>query len=224
MGSMSSLRDALRRCREKVDSVAIKGRQLWSDQALIGEVIGEQEIWSEWIRHLGSSWSSSASRNGKEYLGHKVRNIADAALLGLRFEFGIGLDYSFTTAPQLVLLRKTVTSSTSPSSPTYEKGLKRLVCLRIHGVPPELRDIKGKLLSKTDWGSVPLYTNFFFGVTPVGIHRNACVDGLKGWRLKNWWDKMWYYPQLRHPVTQRLKPSADEITLSEIDHKGPRIT
>ncbi|KAJ4263586.1 hypothetical protein NW762_006407 [Fusarium torreyae] len=225
IGSMGGLRAALRRSKEKVDSVAMKGRQLWSDQALIGEVIGDQEIWREWVRHLGSSWNGSVALNDRESLDHTVRDIADAARLGQRFEFGIGLDYNFTTAPPTCSSEEDgyfvkLSDNTAIRKESEKAGVSGDE--RIHGVPPELSNIKDTLLSKMDWGDIPLYADFFFGVTPVAIHHNAYIDGLKGWRLKNWWDKMWYYPQLRSLVTQRLKTTADK--LAEIEHEGSKIT
>ncbi|KAF5005673.1 hypothetical protein FDECE_7907 [Fusarium decemcellulare] len=221
MGSMGALRAALQRCKEKVDAVAMKGRQLWSDQALIGEVIGDQEIWREWVRHLGSSWNGSFAHNDKASLSPAVLSIADLALLGRRFEFGIGLDYNFTTAPPTCSAEEdgsfvNLSSPVDVRSESEKAGVPGGV--RVHGVPPELRSNSDVLLAKTDWGSVPLYTDFFFGVTPVAIHHNAYVDGLKGWRLQNWWDRMWYHPQLRDLITQRLKPSsAKPAPLAELD-------
>ncbi|KAM5348969.1 hypothetical protein ACJ41O_008792 [Fusarium nematophilum] len=217
MGSMGALRDALRRAKEKVDKVARKGRQLWSDQALIGEVIGDQEIWREWMRSLGSSWNGSHS-DAAASPDPAVREIADAALLGRRFEFGIGLDYNFSTVPPTCSAEEdgSFVRLEDEAGVRAESDKAGVPEVRVRGVPPELRGIRDELLSKVDWGSVPLYTDFFFGVTPVGIHHNAYVDGLKGWRLERWWDRMWYHPQLRDLVAQRLK-TGEPTPLAEID-------
>ncbi|KAM0342704.1 hypothetical protein ACHAPU_009315 [Fusarium lateritium] len=227
MGSMGALRQALRRSKNKIDSVAMRGRQLWSDQALIGEVIGDQEIWREWVKHLGVSWNGSFALNDRDSLDPSIRGIADAALLGQRFEYGVGLDYNFTTAPPTCSSEEdgyfvNISNGTNVRQESEKAGVPGEV--RIHGVPSELRNVKDALLSKIEWGSVPLYTDFFFGTTPVAIHHNAYVNGLKGWRLKNWWDKMWYYPQLRHLITQRLKSTTDApALLAELDHEGDKI-
>ncbi|KAF4982942.1 hypothetical protein FZEAL_1512 [Fusarium zealandicum] len=221
MGSLGALRDTLRRCKEKIDSVAMNGRQLWSDQALIGEALGDQEIWREWARHLGASWNGSIAHNDRTSLSPAVRSIADAALLGRRFEFGIGLDYNFTTVPPTCSSEEDgyfvrLSNDSNVRAESDKAGVPGEV--RVHGVPPELRNTRDRLLFKTDWGSVPLYTDFFFGVTPVGIHHNAYVGGLKAWRLRNWWDKMWYYPQLRDLITQRLKTTSGKPTpLAEVE-------
>ncbi|KAL4730808.1 hypothetical protein ACLX1H_002849 [Fusarium chlamydosporum] len=214
MGSMGALRDALQRSKEKIDAVAMKGRQLWSDQALIGEVVGDQEIWREWARHVGSSWNGSVSLNDRGSLDREVRNIADAALFGQRFEFGIGLDYNFTTAPPTCSSEEDgffvhLLNETNVREESIKAGVPGPI--RTNGLPPEMHNINDPLLSSTNWGFIPLYTDFFFGTIPIAIHHNAYIDGLKSSRLKDWWDKMWYHGQLRHLVTQRLKQPAGKL-------------
>ncbi|KAF5609044.1 uncharacterized protein FSUBG_4199 [Fusarium subglutinans] len=226
MGSMGGLRDALKRSKEKIDTVAMKGRQLWSDQALIGEVIGDQEVWREWMRHIGPSWNGSAAFSDRKLLDRTVRDVADASLLGKRFEFGIGLDYNFTTAPPTCSSEEdgyfvNLSNENNIREESHKAGVPGDI--RIHGIPPELHNIKDKLLSSTNWGTIPLYTDFFFGTTPVAIHHNAYISGLKGFRLKNWWHKMWYHPHLRHLITQRLQQTPSSHTLAEIDLGGDKI-
>jgi hypothetical protein len=81
---------------------------------------------------------------------------------------------------------------------------------------PELHE--GGPLDNLRWGIKPLYSDLFFGVTPVGIHHNAYKNGLKPWRLKNWWPRMWFYPMLRELVTYSLDVRAKgERTLLEME-------
>lgn len=219
MGKMGALRDTLHRCREKIDRAVMSGRQLWSDQALIGEVIGDQEIWREWIRGLGSSWNGSFALNDRSNLQPEVRTIADAALQGRHFEFGIGLDYNFTTIPPTCSAEEDgnfvqLSDADAVRAESTKAGVAGNV--RVHGIPPELRNLSDKLLAGVDWASAPLYTDFYFGNTPVGIHHNAYVDGLKPWRLEHWWGRMWYYPQLRTLITERLNETGESTLLARI--------
>lgn len=221
MGSLGALRDALRRSKEKIDAVAMKGRQLWSDQALIGEVIGDQEIYREWVRYLGSSWNGSTAANNPD---HDIRKIADAALLGQRFEFGIGLDYNFTTAPPTCSSEEDgyfvhLLDEVNIHEESQKAGVPGPI--RTNGIPPEIQSINDTILSPINWGAIPLYTDFFFGTTPIAIHHNAYINGLKKSRLKDWWNKMWYHAQLRHLITQRLKSSLG--LLAELDDGGDKI-
>lgn len=208
MGSMGALRQALRRSMEKVDKAVMNGRQLWSDQALIGEVMGEQELWREWVRGVATTWDGSIAQN-KPILHKPMRDIAEAALRGRQFDFGIGLDYNFTTIPATCSSEEDgyfvrLNDESSIRSESIKAGVSDGV--RVQGIPPELPSYvdPDDLLTSTDWANQSLYTDFHFGVTPVGIHHNAYVDGLKPLRLKQWWDKLWFYPQLRTLVIGRL--------------------
>ncbi|KAL7818589.1 hypothetical protein V8C26DRAFT_434384 [Trichoderma gracile] len=222
MGTMSSLRQVLRRCKRKVASVALSGRQLWSDQALLGEVLGEQEIWREWVtQQLSSSWNGSASAYDLTDLSPEVRDIAAKALVGEQFEFGIGLDYNFTTIPATCSAEEDgYFVNLDNTNTVLAKSLKAGVPdgPRINAIPKDLlvQAKQDPQLSQISWGSVPLYTDFFFGVVPVGIHHNAYIDGLKPWRLGNWWKLMWFYPRLRDLVIAHLQPPSRDGSGAEL--------
>ncbi|KAH6885289.1 hypothetical protein B0T10DRAFT_492366 [Thelonectria olida] len=221
MGTMGALRDVLRRARDKVDAVVMDGRQLWSDQALFAEIIGEQEMWRKWAKHLESSWDGGVSHNDLSSLSPEISNIARAALDGRRFDFGIGLDYNFTTMPPTCSAEEDgafvhINDAASLRAESTKAGVRGDV--RIRGIPHELNNDEDALLADVKWGDVPLYSDLFFGSTPVAIHHNAYVGGLKPWRLKHWWDKMWYYPQLRDLVIRRLgKQDGERKPLARID-------
>lgn len=211
MGTMGGLRAALQRCRDKIQDVERRGRQLWSDQALLAEVIGDQEMWRGWVDGLHTSWQQNngeAAIHDASNLSTEVRPIAREALEGRRFDFSIGLDYNFTTIPptcsaeedgDFVILNEKNTIEEASLAAGLAPGDVRVQTL------PETTDHDDGVLGNVDWASVPLYADMYFGVAPVGIHHNAYIDGLKHWRLRHWWDRMWYYPRLREIVTQRLQ-------------------
>lgn len=214
MGTMGSLRDALKRSKSKIEAIASRGRQLWSDQALFGEVLGEQELWREWMRELGATWNGTVSENDLSKLNKEVRKIATAAIAGERFEYGIGLDYKFSTIPPTCSAEDDgsfvkLADKETVWEESHKAGVKGVP--RVDEMPPELRRSKDttltvgpKSLSKINWGDVSLYTDFYFGVTPVGIHHNAYVDNLKPTRLREWWSKMWFYPDLRRLIANNV--------------------
>jgi hypothetical protein len=214
MGTMGALRKSLLRAKEKIEAVAQSGRQLWSDQALYAEVIGDQELWREWMRGLISTWNGTAAVSEFSDMPGPVRKIAAAALNGKNFEFGIGLDYNFTTIPATCSAEEDgyfvkLDDAEAVKAESDKAGVPGDA--RVSGMPVELRgnEAHNGGLKDVKWGQVPLYTDFYFGVTPVGIHHNAYVDGLKSWRVKNWWDKTWFYPELRKLVTASLQPPED---------------
>ncbi|PHH69870.1 hypothetical protein CDD82_7466 [Ophiocordyceps australis] len=210
MGPMAALRHALQRCAQKVERIARSGRQLWSDQALFGQVMGDQELWREWVRELGAAWNGTTADMRHSKLPFKVRDIAAAALRNKTFDFGIGLDYNFTTIPPTCSAEEDgffvrLDDSTAAQQQSTKAGVPGHV--RFHGLPADLKRA-GRFdaaLATVPWGDVPLYTDFFFGTTPVGIHHNAYVDNLKPWRISNWWHMMWFHPHLRRLVERNLR-------------------
>lgn len=209
MGTMGSLRQALKRCKEKVDETAMRGRQLWSDQALIGEVIGDQMLWREWMRSIAKTWNGTAAAAHLHDLAPETRAIAQAAVReGKQFEFGIGLDYNFTTIPPTCSAEEDGNFVVLGDEKALERESAKAGVpdgVRVRGIPPELKGSEGPIPGK-QWDEVPLYTDFYFGLSPVGIHHNAYIDGLKPWRLEHWWNLTWFYPHLRDLVVKNLKP------------------
>ncbi|EGX93062.1 hypothetical protein CCM_04434 [Cordyceps militaris CM01] len=228
MGTMGALRAALSRGKEKIAEAERTGRQLWSDQALFGDVMGDQELWREWMRHLGSTWDGAVAESAPSSLHRDVRPIVRAALQGKNFEFGIGLDYGFATIPPTCSAEEDgyfvrLNDHEQVEAESEKAGVVDGV--RVRGVPSELAAPNSNAASSSPssaarddddaatyrdplrdiaWGDVPLYTDFFFGTTPVGIHHNAYVDNLKAWRVEHWWERMWFYPQLRRLVSSHL--------------------
>lgn len=216
MGTAGALRDAMQRAKEKVEDVARAGRQIWSDQALLGEVIGDQEMWRKWIMETGSTWDGTSS-DMPHFSNRDIRRIGQTALNGERFEFGIGLDYNFTTIPPTCSAEEdayfvSINDAEAVQKESQKAGVPGKV--RVAGIPPELDSLTDDdPLRQITWGDVPLFTDFYFGNTPVGIHHNAYIDNLKTVRLRDWWSKTWFYPSLRELVTSHLRALGD----------GPRV-
>ncbi|KAF6827208.1 hypothetical protein CMUS01_09092 [Colletotrichum musicola] len=208
MGKVGPLRAALRRCKEKIEAVSKKGRQLWSDQALIAEVIGEQEMWREWVRTVLPTFNQQPTSRPRK-LPKEVRKVAEAALDGQRFEFGIGLDYTSSTMPPTCSSEEDGSfvrwvDREAVQKASEEAGVPGNV--RVPDVPTDLGGSESPLPGGgLSWAEVPLYTDFFFGNAPVAIHHNAYISGLKAWRLANWWNMTWFHPHLRHLVATQLQ-------------------
>ncbi|GKT48480.1 uncharacterized protein ColSpa_08661 [Colletotrichum spaethianum] len=218
MGTVGSLRGALRKCKGKVDVAAAAGRQLWSDQALFAEVIGDQEVWRHWMRGLSSSWNGLVAQEQLGRLPGDVRRIADAALAGEEFEFGIGLDYDFATIPPTCSSEDDgyfvkLDDAEAIKRESDKAGVPGDV--RVNSIPPELKDAP-QPIPGYGWSNLSLYTDFFFGTSPVGIHHNAYIFGLKAWRLENWWSLTWFYPHLRELVTKALESNRKLAPLARL--------
>ncbi|KAF4809580.1 hypothetical protein CGCSCA5_v011216 [Colletotrichum siamense] len=219
MGEVGPLRAALRKCREKVKAVSQKGRQLWSDQALIAEVIGEQEMWRELVRGLLLSDNNRTLGNLRGEARGLVK-IGKKALDGERFEFGIGLDYNFSTMPPTCSAEEQGTfvkwaDRGAIREASKEAGVPEPV--RVPRTPTGLGGSSSPLPGNgLSWADVPLYTDLFFGDAPVGIHHNAYISGMKAWRLENWWNLTWFYPHLRDLITIQLQQQNNPKQLARI--------
>ncbi|KAL0930528.1 uncharacterized protein CTRU02_214603 [Colletotrichum truncatum] len=218
MGKVGPLRAALRRCKEKVEIVSKKGRQLWSDQALIAEVIGEQEMLREWIRSILRPVDQPFGH--PQDLSKEVRKVAEAGLGGQRFEFGIGLDYTFSTMPPTCSAEEDGSFVRWSDREAVQKASEKAGVpgnIRVPDMPTHLGGSESPVPgSRLSWADVPLYTDFFFGDAPVAIHHNAYISGLKKWRLENWWNMTWFYPHLRDLVNIRLQKQESPRPLATI--------
>ncbi|KAH0421243.1 hypothetical protein CcaCcLH18_13546 [Colletotrichum camelliae] len=223
MGKVGPLRAALRKCREKVKAVSRKGRQLWSDQALIAEVIGEQEMWREWVRSVLLS-ANNRTQGGLRGEAKELVKIAEKALNGELFEFGIGLDYNFSTMPPTCSAEEEGTfvkwaDRDAVREASENSGVPGPV--RVPQAPTGLGGSSSPLPgSGLSWVDVPLYTDFFFGDAPVAIHHNAYISGMKAWRLENWWNLTWFYPHLRDLITIHLQQQNNPMQLARIPIRG----
>lgn len=225
MGTMGAMRSALVRCKEKAERAERMGRELWSDQALFAEVIGEQEMFREWMRGVIGAWNGTEAVTQPDKLKPEVRRVAQQAMLGTNFEFGIGLDYTFSTIPPTCSAEEDgYFVKTGNITAIEEASIKARVPgeIRVSGPPAELERPLASTSPLRDvlWADVPLYTDFYFGITPVGIHHNAYVMGLKPWRIRNWWDKMWFHPNLRKLVIENLRLDASSRILAELGANG----
>jgi hypothetical protein len=165
------------------------------------------------MRELGMTWNGTVSENHVSRLPRDVRNIAKEAMKGQRFEYGIGLDYSFSTIAPTYSAEKggsfvKINDKQALKAASAKAGVPNGE-VRVNETPAELGQSKvgPDGLSNLDWGNVPLYTDLIFGVTPVGIHH----DGKSN--KDEWWSNMWFYPQLRSLVAEALLPMNAASTL-----------
>jgi hypothetical protein len=217
MGTAGALRDAMERAKEKIIAVERSGRQIWSDQALLGEIIGEQEMFRIFMRETARTWNGHQSPM-PNFPDADIRHIGEAAIQGQRFEFGIGLDYNFTTIPPTCSAEEdayfvSLNDTEAVHAESRKAGVPDPV--RITSLPSDLAAISDPLPSKP-WSSLSLYTDFYQATIPIGIHHNAYINNLKQTRVKEWWSKMWFYPYLRDLVTKNMKQGHEEQPLATV--------
>ncbi|KAF7560170.1 hypothetical protein G7046_g3972 [Stylonectria norvegica] len=202
MGPAGDMRRYFRRAKQVMEKGLAQGTSLWSDQGILGEVLGEQEIWRKWRRDLHSS------------LQNDLPDDEGTALMQSSNEFHVGLDYSQGLfLPTVYEENDGIFISLNNQSAIAEKSQElKISPVRLQGVPEDVTECHSPLAeiipddSTYGWGDMPLYTDFFTTATPVILHHNAWEDGLKERRV-SWWDQTWYFPHLRSLVELRLRPS-----------------
>ncbi|KAG5984565.1 hypothetical protein E4U55_004221 [Claviceps digitariae] len=248
MGTMGSLRHVLRRAKAKTDTAAQRGRhgQTWgNDQALLAEVLREQDLWRAWMRNLGASWNGTVSQNDLSRLPRHVRAVAKASMAGDRFEYGIGLGIGlgnhhhrfFSAMPPIADADADADADTNTHAHhgafvTINNATALQEASTIPGlVPDELsqKNVGATHLEAVQWAHLPLYSDLYHGVTPVGLYFNNNnnnnnnydndVDtdkskaNKKDARLTDYWTSMWFYPHLRNLIAHATLPPSHHHTI-----------
>ncbi|CAG9946321.1 unnamed protein product [Clonostachys rosea f. rosea IK726] len=208
IGPAADLHRYFRRVKEKLDRKLGEGeRFIQTDQGIFAEVFAEQEIYRQWLL--------DQQKEGK--LAFPTGEGSD--MLDDNFEFHLGLDYGqVLSAPTnhaetdgdfLLLDDKAHIKARS-------KDLK-IKKPRLVGVPPDLKDarVPAGVIGSLHWGNMSLYADFFSGSVPVTVHHDAYRDGLKA-RATEWWDRTWFFPQLRELLSLRLKDVQDLSPLATL--------
>jgi hypothetical protein len=192
VGMAGDLRRAFRRGFDQLDSAAESGAQLFSEQGVTGQVLGEQETYRNWRRK------------------HSLESSIAETLIERNFEYHIGLDY--TQELSLATCHSDNHGNIVPlgnqsAIDEYSSALG-LTPARIWGVPDDIKKVHNPLdgyVSNPQWEDMPLYTDFFTQAVPAIVHHNAYKNNAKERRV-TWWHRMWFVPHLRDMVTKQLRP------------------
>lgn len=192
MGPAGDMRRYFQRVKDRMDQDLLEVRSaedLAGDQGIFAEVFGEQELWRRQIKQD----DFAGDNPGKE------------AAISARdeFEYHVGLDYTQELFYPTCYsdYGGAFVSLDDPSSIAKESSQAGVSPPRVGGVPSDISKAEAPFSQLDDheggWGDVSLFVDFWTTSVPVAIHHNAWRDGLKA-RRSTWWDKTWYFPQLRN--------------------------
>lgn len=209
MGPAGDMRRMFRRAQSILDTYIGTGMKVRSEQGLVGEMFGEQEVWRQWMRKQNSA------------------NDEVLAMTHQTYEYHVGPDYyqelSIPTSrahDDGVFIK--LNNQTEIAAQSAERQISPV---RLKGLPDDVKATQNPLANVTenpDWGEMPLWADFFTESVPVMLHHNAHVDNLKERRILLW-DKIWIFPYLRELVTRSLTPR--ELTpLGTVQTEGGEIT
>ncbi|KAF4963622.1 hypothetical protein FSARC_8407 [Fusarium sarcochroum] len=201
MGPAGDMRRYFQRVKDRMDQdlLEVKSQDdLAGDQGVFAEVFGEQELWRQHIKE-----EDFAGDNPGKEAALSARN---------EFEYHVGLDYSQELFYPTCYsdFGGYFVSLDDPTTITKESSKAGVAPPRVGGVPKDISLADGPFAQLEDgseesssWGDVSLYVDFWTTAVPVAIHHNAWRDGLKS-RRTTWWDKTWYFPQLRNLLEAHL--------------------
>ncbi|KAH7007072.1 hypothetical protein EDB80DRAFT_718183 [Ilyonectria destructans] len=192
MGPAGDMRRMFRRAQSIMDAYIGTGMKVRSEQGLVGEMLGEQEVWRQWMRKQNSA--------GDEAM----------AMMEQTYEYHIGLDYDQELSIPTVLAHQdgVFIKLNNQAEIEAHSAERQISPVRLKGLPDDIKATQNPLANVTenpDWGEMPLYADFFTESVTVMLHHNAHVDNLKQRRVL-WWDQTWLFPHLRELVARSLTP------------------
>ncbi|KAG7435050.1 hypothetical protein Forpi1262_v004790 [Fusarium oxysporum f. sp. raphani] len=200
-----------RRAKQKIEAMVGEAFPVRSEQGMIGDLIGAQEIWRELQRN-----------------NHVSVDVKD--FVGKNYEFHAGLDYAQEISVQ------TFATEISPENNIFDgdfvmlsdrepikmnSEIRGISPVRVKDVPDDLKPVSSPLVEhgKTvDWSDMPLYTDFFLSTVPAMLHHNEYKE-----RRATWWDRPWYHQKLRGLVKYALLPRGADEPLATVQLEGSRV-
>ncbi|KAF4439484.1 hypothetical protein F53441_12591 [Fusarium austroafricanum] len=209
MGPAGDMRRYFQRVKDRMDQDLLEVRSnedLAGDQGIFAEIFGEQELWRRHMKKddfAGDNPSKEAAKSARD-----------------EFEYHVGLDYTQELFYPTCYsdYGGSFVSLDDPTSIAKKSSQAGVSPPRVAGVPNDISAAEAPFAQLGDatqdhtWGDVALYVDFWTTSVPVAIHHNAWRNGLKA-RRSTWWDKTWYFPQLRnlleaHMTANRTTPLA----------------
>ncbi|KAG5757519.1 hypothetical protein H9Q72_014340 [Fusarium xylarioides] len=211
IGPAGDMRRMFRRAKQKIEAMVGEAFPVRSEQGMIGDLIGAQEVWRELQRH-----------------NHVSVDLED--LGGENFEFHVGLDYAqeisaqaFATeiSPENDLFDGNFVVLSDQESIETDSEIRGISPVRVEGIPDDLKSVQSPLVEHgkaVDWSDMPLYTDFFLTTVPAMLHHNKYKE-----RRATWWDRPWYHQKLRGLVKSALLPRDSDEPLATVQLEGSRV-
>ncbi|KAH7253714.1 uncharacterized protein BKA55DRAFT_566127 [Fusarium redolens] len=211
IGPAGDMRRMFRRAKQKIEAFVGEAFPIRSEQGMIGDIIGAQEVWRQWQRN-------------------NFVNVDLKELMEENLEFHVGVDYAQDISVQTFATEISSENNIydgdfvfldDQESIEIQSDVRGISPVRVKGVPDDLKSVQSPLVEygkRVDWGDMPLYTDFFTSTVPAMLHHNK----FKG-RRASWWDRPWYHQKLRGLVKSALLPKESDEPLAAVQLEGSRI-
>ncbi|KAF9771989.1 hypothetical protein IL306_010345 [Fusarium sp. DS 682] len=211
IGPAGDMRRMFRRAKQRIEAMVGEAFPIRSEQGMIGQIIGEQEVWRQLQRN-----------------NHV--NVELEELIGENLEFHVGVDYGQEISAQTSATDISEENDIFDGDFVYlsdqedldlHSDVRGISPGRVNGVPDDLKSVQSPLFEHgkaVDWGDMPLFTDFFLSSVPVMMHYHKFKD-----RRRIWWDRPWYHGHLRGLVKSALLPREADEPLATVQLGQGRI-
>lgn len=207
IGAVGAMRNLYTEALTRVE----KDPNFGSDQYVLSEIFGEQELYREILRRDSATWWQ---RLWQRYIGDpradifRPEHIESVRKQGRRLEFGIGVDYESSISLATIFSPKdTAWLTFNNSTQLHEVNESLNITItdsRIDVIQPDINSTLPPYWTfdekteppVTTWDNISVFTDVWTGVAPAIIHHNAWQDNLKS-RRESWWDKIWFQKHAR---------------------------
>lgn len=199
--------DAMLSIFQEAGKIAETNKNFGSDQQILAELFGRQEL----MRRSRWKWPGSLLFSSSQAT-EKVD------------EFGLGLDYKSELSLATVFAEEDTEWIRFANSSMLTESRLKIGMAQDSTVPLSLQsDIEGSLPPfrstvapsiDSGWSDVPLLTNVWTGITPAIIHHNAHRDGMKD-RREKWWHKIWFQSRAKELLDLRQREPAGPMAFAD---------
>lgn len=212
---------AMRKLYTEAEIRMEKNSNFGSDQYIIAEILGDQELYREIVRRNSISWWNNLLI-GLFGDTNRISIKSDSTFASVTsenrsFEFGLGVDSDSSISLATIFADNDtawIRYKDVAQIDAVNKGMGiGATDSRVTALAPEIKQselpywqVKNQstgLSRDTEWEEVPILTDMWTGFAPAVIHHNAWQDDMKS-RRETWWEKAWFQQHARALLASEL--------------------
>ncbi|KAI4785510.1 hypothetical protein E4T44_14102, partial [Aureobasidium sp. EXF-8845] len=224
IGTVKAMRELYTEALARVEKDANFG----SDQYILSQIFGDQELYREILRRDSKSWLQRWMEEDYEDPQAQIFHEAHIEVVknqSRRLEFGLGIDYESSISLATIFAPKDTAWLTFNNATGLHEANKNLniseVDSRINftlsdiassGAPLSTSDL-GLTAPTVPWANVSILTDVKTGFAPAIVHHNAWQNNMKTRRV-HWWNQTWFQQDARALYTHYAKGLDAPIAVS----------
>ncbi|KAI5268114.1 hypothetical protein E4T47_07872 [Aureobasidium subglaciale] len=224
IGTVKAMRELYSEALARVE----KDPNFGSDQFVISQIFGDQELYREVLRQDSVTWWQRWLRKDSEDPQAQIFNpshIETVRNSSRRLEFGLGIDYESSISLATIFAPEDAAWLTFNNATNLHEANDKLNITKadsrinytlsdvaLTDAPFATADLD---LGPTEvpWTNVSIFTNVRTGFAPAIVHHNAWQNNMKSRRV-HWWSKIWFHKHARALYTDYAQGPDSPITVS----------